>query len=104
MTAPLWLNSTGWMQAGDVADVNLFAWFMRRGMPEALTYLGWPLIIVLIAAGILFWRDVRVLITAVTWAVLELCSLGGAALPVGRFRLPGAFLPYYWIQSLPAMG
>jgi len=35
--------------------------------------------------------------------VLELCSLGGASLPVGGFHLPGAFLPYHVLQGLPLM-
>ena len=74
-----------------------------RGLPEVLTYLGWPLIVVLIAAAVCFWRDLRVRATAVTCAVLELCSLGGAPLSIGGFRLSGSFLPYHWLQGLPTM-
>jgi hypothetical protein len=68
---------------------------------EVLAYLGWPLIVVLVAATVCFWRDLRVRAAAVTCAVLELCNLGGGALPIRGFRLPGAFLPYHWLQSLP---
>ena len=82
--------------AAAVASFNL-------GLPEALSYLGWPLIIVLVAAAIRFWRDPKVRAAAVTCAVLELCSQGGGRLAIRGFRLPGWFLPYHWLQGLPGM-
>ncbi len=63
------------------------------GLPEYLAYLGWPLLFVLVAAAIWFWRDVRVRATAVTWAVLEIFSLGGNS----------SFLPWHWLQGLPVL-
>jgi hypothetical protein len=74
------------------------------GLPEVLTYLGYPLIVVLIAAAVCFWRDPKVRIAAVTCAVLELCALGGGPVKIGGFRLSGSFMPYHWVQSLPSMG
>ncbi len=76
----------------------------NHGLPEVLAYLGWPLIIVLVAAAIRFWRDPRVRAAAVTCAVLELCNLGGGALLIDGFRWPEALLPYHWVQGLPGMG
>jgi hypothetical protein len=73
------------------------------GLPEELAYLGWPLIAVLAAAAICFWRDPRVRAAAVTCAVLELCDLGGGPQPILGFRLSGSFLPYHWLQGLPTM-
>jgi hypothetical protein len=64
------------------------------GLPEYLAYLGWPLLVVLVAATIRYWRDLRVRVTAVTWAVLELFSLGGDS----------RFLPWHWLQGLPVLG
>jgi hypothetical protein len=72
-------------------------------LPEALSYLGWPLIIVLAAAAIWFWRDPKVRAAAVSFLVLELCSQGGGRLAIRGFRLPGQFLPYHWLQGLPVM-
>ncbi len=72
-------------------------------LPEVLAYLGWPLIVVLVVAAIRFWRDPRVRAAAVTCAVLELCNLGGGAQLIHGFRLSGSFLPYHWLQGLPAM-
>jgi hypothetical protein len=72
-------------------------------LAEALAYLGWPLIVTLLAAGIWYWRDPKVRAAAITWAVVELCSLGGGPLHIDGFRLSGSFLPYHWLQGLPAM-
>jgi hypothetical protein len=63
-------------------------------LPESLAYLGWPLLVVLVAAAIRYWRDLRVRVTAVTWAVLELLSLGGDS----------RFLPWHWLQGVPVLG
>ncbi len=76
----------------------------NHGLPEILAYLGWPLIIVLVAAAIRFWRDPRVRAAAVTCAVLELCNLGGGVLVIHGLRWPEALLPYHWLQGLPVMG
>jgi len=70
---------------------------------EYLTYLGWPLIGVLVVAAAVFWRDLRVRAAAVTWAVLELCVLGGGNVPVGPFRWPGRLLPWHWLEGLPGL-
>jgi len=74
-----------------------------HALPEVLSYLGWPLIIVLAAAAIRFWRDPKVRAAAVSWLVLELCSLGGGRLPIRGFLLTGQLLPYHWLQGLPGM-
>jgi hypothetical protein len=76
----------------------------NHGLPEVLSYLGWPLIVVLVVTAIRFWRDPRVRAAAVTCAVLELCNLGGGVLMIYGLRWPGALLPYHWLQSLPGMG
>jgi hypothetical protein len=69
------------------------------GVPEVLGYLGWPLLIVLVAATIRFWRDPRVRAAALTWVVLELCSLGGG----GEYFLPERLMPWHWLQGLPVL-
>jgi len=74
------------------------------GLPEYLAYLGWPLLVVLIAGAACFWREPRVRIAAVTWAVLELVSLGGGSLPVAGLRFPGQLLPYHFLQTMPVFG
>ena len=70
---------------------------------EYLAYLGWPLLVVLVASAVWFWRDIRVRSAAVTWALLELCALGGGTLAIGGFRYPAWLLPWHWLQGLPGM-
>jgi len=71
------------------------------GLWEYLAYLGWPLLIVLPVAAVVYWRDLRVRAAAVCWVVLEALSLGGGTLTIGGLHWPAALLPYHWLQSLP---
>jgi dolichyl-phosphate beta-glucosyltransferase len=80
--------------AGAAAAVNF-----HLGPPEVLAYLGWPLIVVLVAAAIRFWREPRVRAAAVTFVVLALCSLGGGS----QRYLPLWLLPWHWIQHVPGL-
>jgi hypothetical protein len=66
---------------------------------EYLAYLGIPLIIVLLAAGIYFWRITAIRVAFLTFLLLELLSLGGQA--IGPY--PGAGLPWYYLQNLPML-
>ena len=74
-----------------------------RGLPEYLGYLGWPLLVVLVAATIRYWRDPRVRTVAVLWLALELLSLGGGTLSHGGFQFPGYLLPFHWLQGSPVL-
>ena len=73
------------------------------GVWEYIAYLGWPLLAVLVVVAARFWGDVRVRAAAVTWAVLELLSLGGSTLTLGGFRVPATLLPFHWLQGLPVL-
>jgi hypothetical protein len=73
-------------------------------LPEYLAYLGWPLIVVLVAAAVRYWRDLRVRSMAVTCAVLELFSLGGQSRTLLGVVFPGGLLPWHWLQGLPVVG
>ena len=57
---------------------------------EYLAYLGWPLLAALVIAAIWAWRDPGVRVCAVTFAALELLSLGDAyrGLPVLSQLIP----------------
>ena len=71
--------------------------------PEYLAYLGWPLIVVAIAAAVRFWRDPKVRLAAVTFALLELFSLGAATVTFHGIRYPAALLPWHWLQDMPVL-
>jgi hypothetical protein len=72
-------------------------------LPEYLGYLGWPLIVVLVAGTIRFWRRLLVRACAVACAVLGVFSLGGTLLASGHEHA-WIMLPWYWVQSLPVLG
>jgi hypothetical protein len=72
-------------------------------LPEYLGYLGWPLIVVLTAGAIGFWRRLPVRACAVACAVLSLFSLGGTLLASGHEHA-WVKLPWYWLQDLPVLG
>ena len=73
-------------------------------LPEYLAYLGWPLLVVLVAAVIRYWRDPKIRVMAVTWVVLELFSLGGQNRKFLGVVYPGGLLPWHWLQALPMVG
>jgi len=77
---------------------------VTSGLPEYLAYLGWPLLVVLVAAAVRYWRNPKVRVTALTWVVLELLSLGGQNRPVFGIVFPGGLLPWHWLQALPLVG
>jgi hypothetical protein len=72
-----------------------------RGLAEYLAYLGWPLLVVLVAASIRYWRNPRVRLAAVLWVALEVLSLGGGTMHNGSFSFPGYLLPFHWLQGAP---
>jgi hypothetical protein len=72
-------------------------------LPEYLAYLGWPLLVVAIAAAVRFWRDLRVRLAAVTFALLELFSLGAATVTFCGVRYPSVLLPWHWLQGIPVL-
>jgi hypothetical protein len=58
-------------------------------LTEYLAYLGWPLLAVLVIGAVRYWRDPRVRVCAVTFAALELLSLGSyRGLPVLSQMIP----------------
>ena len=75
-----------------------------RGLPEYLAYLGWPLLVVLVAASIRYFRDPKVRAAAVTWVALEVLSFGGGTVRTGSwFYIPGWVLPFHWLQGSPVL-
>jgi hypothetical protein len=71
-------------------------------LPEYLGYLGWPLIAVLAAGTVRFWRRLPVRACAVACAVLLVFSLGGTLLAFGHEH-HWLKLPWYWLQDLPVL-
>jgi hypothetical protein len=72
-------------------------------LPEYLAYLGWPLLVVLAVAAVWFWRDPRIRLAAVTFALLELFSLGVVSETAGGWHYPASILPWHWLAHLPLL-
>jgi hypothetical protein len=96
------LTPSGYLLFHSVASAAAAARY-QGGVPEYLAFLGWPLIAVLAAATVAFWRRPAVRATAVTLVVLELLSLGGHPLLNGTFHA-GVTLPWRWLEALPVLG
>ena len=71
-------------------------------LPEYLGYLGWPLIVVLVAVAVACWRRLPARAVAVTAAILLVFSLGGT-LMFGGHEHHAIKLPWYWLQGLPVL-
>ncbi len=72
-------------------------------MVEYFAYLGWPMLVVLLLAAVRFWRDPRVRALAVTFAVLEVFSLGSRTVLLHGLHYPAALLPWNYLQRLPLL-
>ena len=70
---------------------------------EYLAYLGWPMLVVLLVAAVRFWGDLRVRALAVTFAALEVFSLGSRTVVAGGLHYPAAMLPWHYLQALPLL-
>ena len=84
--------------AGSAAQARRY----QGQLPEYVGYLGWPLIAVLTAGALRFWRRLPVRACAVTCAVLLTFSLGGTLLASGHEHA-WVKLPWYWLQGLPVL-
>ncbi len=69
---------------------------------EYVAYLGWPLLVVLLAATIRYWADRRIRVAALSCAVLEIFSLGTVQVVRG-VTVPRALLPWHWLTHLPVL-
>jgi hypothetical protein len=84
--------------SGSAAEAVAF----QGGLSEYLSYLGVPLLLVLVAGSVYWWRRPLVRALALAWLVTEVFSLGGTLLVAGH-TYSSAKLPWYWLQSLPLL-
>ena len=72
----------------------------QGGLTEYLAYLGWPLIIAVVAAAAACWRRPAGRALALTLAFLVVFSLGGHPL-VGGATDQAVDLPWHWLEEHP---
>jgi hypothetical protein len=73
-------------------------------LPEYLAYLGIPMIILLLAAIVYFWRHLIIRVAGVTCLLLEWLSLGARPIRPGVITLPSFLLPWHIVDHLPVVG
>jgi hypothetical protein len=78
--------------------------YYPQPLPEYLAYLGVPLIIVLLAAIVYFWKNLPIRVAGLTCIVLEWLSMGAKPMRPGIFTLPSVLLPWGALQHLPLLG
>ena len=70
---------------------------------EYFAYLGWPLLGLLAVVAVCFWRDLRVRVASLAFALLELLSIGGHRITIGGLHVPGVALPWHWLSKAPVL-
>ena len=78
--------------------------YYPQPLPEYLAYLGVPLIIVLLAAIVYFWKYLPIRVAGLTCILVEWLAMGGTQIRPGVFTLPGFLLPWSALQHLPLLG
>jgi hypothetical protein len=73
-------------------------------MPEYLAYLGVPMIILLLAAIVYFWRHLPIRVLGITSILLEWLGMGSKQLRPDMTTLPGYLLPWRLLEHLPVIG
>jgi hypothetical protein len=70
---------------------------------EAYGYLGWPLAIALIVIPIVFWRDVRIRVTGLSFLALEWLSMGPHGQRAFGLLVPGWAFPWHYLTHAPLL-
>ncbi len=73
----------------------------KQFLVESYAYLGWPLLGLIAVITIFSWRDLRIRLAALTFALVELLSMGAHAVSLGSLRISGALLPWHWMRHVP---
>jgi hypothetical protein len=91
------------LHTGTIGSFARFLAGTGSRLVEYFAYLGWPLLVVVLAATIICWRDLRIRLAGVTFVVLELFSLGGHDARFWGWQFPPYLLPWHWLERLPVL-
>jgi hypothetical protein len=75
----------------------------RQWPVETMAYLGWPLLILVAAALIAFWRDLRIRIAGVAFLLMEWMGVGNHRIVVHGVHYPVQLLPWHWLVRIPVL-
>jgi hypothetical protein len=82
---------------------RLFLASTQGRLVESFSYLGWPLLAVMLAATTAWWRDLRIRAAGLTFFTLELLSMGGHGIRIAGRSFPPNVLPWHWLERLPVL-
>ena len=83
---------------------GVIANYYPQPLPEYLAFLGVPLIIVLLAAIVYFWKYLPIRAAGLACIILEWLGMGATPIRSGTFTLPGFLLPWSALRHLPLLG
>jgi hypothetical protein len=73
-------------------------------LAEYLAYLGIPMIILLLAAIVYFWRYLPIRVAGITCLILEWLGMGSKPIQPRVLSLPSFLLPWRVLEHLPVLG
>jgi hypothetical protein len=71
--------------------------------PEYLAYLGVPMIILLLAAVVYFWRNIVIRAAGLTCIALEWLAMGSKPILAHIHTLPAFLLPWHFFEHVPVI-
>jgi hypothetical protein len=97
LTAPLavlWHNKTTFLHSLKVTGI----W-----PAEMYAFLGWPLIIAMVAITIFFWRDIRIRMMSLSFFAIEWLTMGGHQQRWHGIHIPAALFPFHYLWHIPLL-
>jgi hypothetical protein len=70
---------------------------------EMYGFLGWPLIIAMVAITIFFWHDLRIRVMSLSFWGIEWLTMGGRAQVYHGIHIPAALFPFHYLMHIPLL-
>ncbi len=75
----------------------------RQQPTETFAYLGWPMLAAVAVGVVACWRDIRIRVAGVIFAVLEWVGLGSNGVTIAGWHVPDLLLPGHLFASVHAL-
>jgi hypothetical protein len=70
---------------------------------ETYGYVGWPLLIIMVALPIVFWSDIKIRVMSLSFFGLAWLSMGGHRQRVHGIHIPAGLFPWHYLGTLPLL-
>ena len=99
-----WINPADfWTAPSAVLFHGRYGHFMistRQWPVETFAYIGWPLLIVVFAALVGFWSDLRIRMAGIAFLLMEWMGIGNHRAIIGSWHVPIRLLPWHWLVRI----